>query len=185
MQYCSIYCWHFKSVCKLSSSDDGKKQNPSVHTLHFWNISEWYSNKRIKTALEIGYQHYQPSPNSNIFVVEYQSFTKFLIRWPVSKYILSGDKYKTKKNFSKTFLKNDSNTKFQLYYGKVSANAKISIQCFKNWGGANAPNVPPWLRACCITAIARIIYKAIRRMSGGLQDAINLSYTTWNQHFEI
>jgi len=47
-----------------------------------------YTNKRIKNALEIGYQHYKPSPNSNIFVVKCQSFTKFFIRWPVSKYIL-------------------------------------------------------------------------------------------------
>ena len=37
----------------------------------------------------------------------------------------------------------------------------------------------------CITAIISIIYKAIRRMSGGLQDAITLSYITWNQHFAI
>ena len=49
---------------------------------------QWYTNKRIKNALEIGHQHYKPTPNSNIFVVKYQSFTKFLIRWPVSKYIL-------------------------------------------------------------------------------------------------
>jgi len=29
---CSIYRWRFKSVCKFSSSEDGKKQNQSVHT---------------------------------------------------------------------------------------------------------------------------------------------------------
>ena len=37
----------------------------------------------------------------------------------------------------------------------------------------------------CITLIVSIICKAIRRMSGGLQNAIILSYTTWNQHFAI
>jgi len=47
-----------------------------------------YTNKRIKNALEIGYQHFKRSPNSNIFVVKYQSFTKFSIRFSVSKYIL-------------------------------------------------------------------------------------------------
>jgi len=39
------------------------------------------------------------------------------------------------------------NKKFQLYYLKVSANVKIAMQCFENFGGANAPNAP-WLRAC-------------------------------------
>jgi len=27
---------------------DGKKQSQSVHTLHFWKFSEWYTKKRIK-----------------------------------------------------------------------------------------------------------------------------------------
>jgi len=45
----------------------------------------------IKNALEIGYQRFKRSPNSSIFVVKYQSFTKFSIRWPVSRYILKGD----------------------------------------------------------------------------------------------
>jgi len=32
----------------------GKKQNQKcTHTLHFWKISEWYTNKRIKNVLEI------------------------------------------------------------------------------------------------------------------------------------
>jgi len=26
---------------------------------------------------------------------------------------------------------------------KVSANVKIAMQCFENFGGANAPNAPP------------------------------------------
>jgi len=62
-----------------------------THTA-FLNIFRVVHEKRIKNALEIGYQHYKPSPNSNIFVVKYQSFTKFLIRWPVPKYILPGHK---------------------------------------------------------------------------------------------
>jgi len=45
------------------------------------------------------------------------------------------------KNSSKTSLKNDQNTKFQLYHWKVSANAKIAIQCLKISWGANAPLV--------------------------------------------
>jgi len=36
-----------------------------------------------------------------------------------------------------------------------------------------------------ITPIDSIICKAIRRMSGGLQEAIILRYTIWNQHFAI
>jgi len=47
-----------------------------------------YRKKRIKNTLEIGYQHLKRSPNFNIFVVKYQSFTKFLIKWPVSRYML-------------------------------------------------------------------------------------------------
>jgi len=31
---------------------------------------------------------------------------------------------------------------------KVSTNVKIAMQCFENFGEANAPNAPPWLRAC-------------------------------------
>jgi len=31
---------------------------------------------------------------------------------------------------------------------KVSANVKIAMQCVENFGGANAPNAPPWFRAC-------------------------------------
>jgi len=37
--------------------------------------------KRINNALEVGYQHFKRSPNFNMFVVEYQSFTRFSIRW--------------------------------------------------------------------------------------------------------
>jgi len=33
---------------------------------------------------------------------------------------------------------------------KVSANVKIAMQCFESFGGANAPNAPPWLRACVL-----------------------------------
>jgi len=38
--------------------------------------------------------------------------------------------------------------KFHLYSLKVSTHVKISVQCFENFGGGNAPNAPPWLRAC-------------------------------------
>jgi len=31
---------------------------------------------------------------------------------------------------------------------KVSTNVDIAMQCFENFGGENAPNAPPWLRAC-------------------------------------
>jgi len=38
--------------------------------------------------------------------------------------------------------------KFHLYSLKVSANVKISVECFENFGEANAPNAsPPCLRA--------------------------------------
>jgi len=35
---------------------------------------------------------------------------------------------------------------------KVSANVKIAMQCFKNFGGANAPNAP---------LVARLLYLPI------------------------
>jgi len=37
--------------------------------------------QKDKNALQIGYRHFKRSPNSSIFVVKYQSFTKFSIRW--------------------------------------------------------------------------------------------------------
>ena len=47
-----------------------------------------HEKKKDKNTLEIGYQNFKRSPNFNIFVVKYQSFTKFSIRWPVTRYIL-------------------------------------------------------------------------------------------------
>jgi len=71
------------------SSSDGKKQNQGVH-IHC--ISENFRSgarkKKDKNTLEIGYQNFKRSPNFNMFVVKYQSFTKFSIRWPVTRYIL-------------------------------------------------------------------------------------------------
>jgi len=51
-----------------------------MHKLVLWvcrlfqisEIFECYTNKRIKNALEIGYQHFKRSPSFNIFVVKYQ-----------------------------------------------------------------------------------------------------------------
>jgi len=57
-----------------------------THTA-FLKIFSGTREKKDKNALEIGYQHFKRSPNFNIFVVKYQSFTKFSIRWPVSRYI--------------------------------------------------------------------------------------------------
>jgi len=57
-------------------------------------------------------------------------------------------------------LKNDENIKFQLYSLKVSANVKIAMQCFENFG-----KCPPWLRACVVLQLASdsfsVILKAI------------------------
>jgi len=58
-----------------------------THTA-FRNIFTMVHEHKDKNALEIGYQHFKRSPNSSIFVIEYQSFTKFSIRWPISRYIL-------------------------------------------------------------------------------------------------
>jgi len=58
-----------------------------THTA-FLKISRVLHKQKDKNALVIGYQHFKRSPNSNIFVVKYQSFTKFSIRMPVSKYIV-------------------------------------------------------------------------------------------------
>jgi len=58
-----------------------------THTAFLKMFSVVYE-KRIKNALEIGSQHFKRSPNFNIVVVKYQSFTKFSIRWPVSRYLL-------------------------------------------------------------------------------------------------
>jgi len=58
-----------------------------THTA-FLKIFRVVHKKQDKNALEIGYQHFKRSPNFSIFVVKYQSFTKFSIRWPVSRYTL-------------------------------------------------------------------------------------------------
>jgi len=57
----------------------------------FLTIFRVVYEKKNTNALQTGYQHFKPFPNSSIFVVKYQSFTKFSIRWPVSGYILQGD----------------------------------------------------------------------------------------------
>jgi len=54
----------------------------------FRKIFTMLHEQKDKNALEIGYQYFKRSPNSSIFVIEYQSFTKFSIRWSISKYIL-------------------------------------------------------------------------------------------------
>jgi len=48
----------------------------------------------------------------------------------------------------KTFLENDYNIQFHLYSLKVSANIKISMQCFEIIEGGIWPKCLPWLRAC-------------------------------------
>jgi len=65
----------------------GKKQNERTRTLHFWKLSEWYTNKWIKKCLRnTNILNDLPSfHNSSILVVKYQIFTKFSIRWPVSR----------------------------------------------------------------------------------------------------
>jgi len=50
-----------------------------THTV-FLIIFRVVHEERIKNALDIGYQHFKRSLNFNIFVVKYQSFTKFSIR---------------------------------------------------------------------------------------------------------
>jgi len=78
-----------------------------------------------KNALEICSQHFKRSPKCSILPTIYEILDQMtclkinLVRWLTSK---------TKKNLSKTFLKNNQNIKFQLYYLKVSANVKIAIR---------------------------------------------------------
>jgi len=74
-----------------SSLENGKKQNQSVHTHCISENFQSGTGKKDKNALEINYQHFKGFPNFSIFVVKYQSFKKFSIRWRVSRYILSGD----------------------------------------------------------------------------------------------
>jgi len=42
----AVFVVDISRVYANSSSEDGKKQNQRVHTLHFWKISEWYTKKR-------------------------------------------------------------------------------------------------------------------------------------------
>jgi len=83
----AVFIVDVSRVYTIFSSEDGKKQNQNVHTHCISENFQWYTRKKDKNALEIGYQHFKRSPNFNIFVVKYQSFTKFSIRWPVSRYI--------------------------------------------------------------------------------------------------
>jgi len=114
-----------------------------THTLRFWKISEWYTKKRIKNALEIATNILNDLPLSAYFWLNTNylrnfrpdglSHDKFVRRWLTSK---------TKKNFKKTFLQKDYNTKFQLYFLKVSSNAKIVMQCLENFGGRQMSQIP-------------------------------------------
>jgi len=157
MQY---YRWRFKSLCKRFLRRRQNTKSKRTYTLHFWKFSEWYTKKRIKNPLEIGYQHFKRSLNFIIFVVKYQSFTKIFDQmaclkiYLVRRWLTS----KTKKNLNKTFLKNDFNIKFRLWYLKVFSNIKTAMHCFENfWGGKCPKCPPPWLRACCIEYIFFII----------------------------
>jgi len=39
--------------------------------------------------------------------------------------------------------------KSHLYYLKVSANVKIAMQCFENFGGGKCPKCPPLVARLC------------------------------------
>jgi len=56
-------------VYAIPSSEDGKKQNESVHTPSFLKMFRLVDKKRIKNALEIGYRHFKRSPSFNVFMI--------------------------------------------------------------------------------------------------------------------
>jgi len=96
----------FCRVYANSSSEDGKKQNQSVHThTAFLTIFRVVHETKDKNALEIRYQHFKRSPKFSILPIIYEIFDQMACltinlvrRWLTSN---------TKKNFSKTFLKNN------------------------------------------------------------------------------
>jgi len=62
--------------------------------------------------------------------------------------------------------------KFRLYSLKVSAYVKISVECFENFGGANAPNVSP--------LIARLVQPiSINIVFGCKQAQCIVEYVNW------
>ena len=142
MQYLSLT---FQECMQTLPQKMSRKKSKRTHTLRFWKFAEWHTIKRIKNALEIGYQHFKRSPNFSIFVVKYpiiyEIFNQIacLKMYLVRRWLTS----KTKKNLSKNLLKNDWNKKFQLYYLKVSSNVKIAMHCFENFVGGEMPQMPP------------------------------------------
>jgi len=68
----------------------GKKQDKSVPTQCISANFQWYTKKRRKTCFRnTNILNYQPGfDNSSVFLVKYQSLTKFSITWLVSRQIL-------------------------------------------------------------------------------------------------
>jgi len=82
MQYLSLTFQ--ECMQSLPQKMAGNKIKAYTHTA-FLKMFGVVHEKRIENALEIGCQHFKRFPNFNIFVVKYQSYTKFSIRWPVSR----------------------------------------------------------------------------------------------------
>jgi len=56
--------------------------------------------------------------------------------------------------------------KFHLYYLKVYACVKISVECFENFGGGMPQMPPPWLRAwtyrCATHTQSKRLFQIVR-----------------------
>jgi len=72
IHWCDSNAVFFVDVSRVFANSLPQKMARSKIKAYAHCISEnfqSYTNKRIKNALEIDYQHFKPSPNSNIFVV--------------------------------------------------------------------------------------------------------------------
>ena len=114
IQSLSIYCWRFESACKILSSEDRQEaKSKRTHTSHFWKFSEWYTNKRMKNALEIPtYETFSQTSTIPAYLwLNINHLWNFRSDC-LSQNISCKEIRKTKKNSSKTLLKNYKNTKF-------------------------------------------------------------------------
>jgi len=92
LHWCDNNAVFFVDVSRVYANSSSLRwqetKSKRTHTAFLKNFSVTRTKGKKCLSNRLPTIHFKRSPNSNIFVVKYQSFTKFSIRLSVSKYIL-------------------------------------------------------------------------------------------------
>jgi len=85
LHWCDSYAVFIADVSRVyanSLPQMARSKIKAYASTAFLKIFRVAHRKKDKNTLDTGYQHFEPSPNSStgLFVIKYQSFTKFSIR---------------------------------------------------------------------------------------------------------